>query len=295
MSRGSKSTIDVLPGFVFRDRKEPNRARRCAPRASRSLPPPGMPDGCRCSIRRGSVCRLAVLLELDPAPSRSGRALQRPPTGTFQHSRRRARKASSSFCDKVTARPVAVPSEGALFSACRRSRPCAADRACRAGRQCRLASNFGWGFAGSTFFGGVPPSAFCCVFGSGFLAVFLDPPRRSDQSSVPAPWQKPASARALVAARGPAALVRPSSARAPVSAAAPDRTSQRSPACSRPPWRSAPPTGFASATFSTSGFGVSAFGAVRMPCVICEKLGRRDDVGRDELRRRRRSAACSRR
>src|SRR5205085_7021456 len=30
-------------------------------------------------------------------------------------------------------------------------------------------------------------------------------------------------------------------------------------------------TGLASATFSTSGFGASAFGAVRMPCVICEK------------------------
>src|SRR5947209_16266027 len=30
-------------------------------------------------------------------------------------------------------------------------------------------------------------------------------------------------------------------------------------------------TGFASATFSTSGFGASVFGALRMPWVICEK------------------------
>ena len=53
-------------------------------------------------------------------------------------------------------------------------------------------------------------------------------------------------------------------------------------------------TGFASAIFSTSGFGVSAFGAVLMPCVICEKsVAEMMSTGRG-IRRRARSAAWRR-
>ena len=170
MSRGSKSTMTSFQASYFAAGKE--RVRRAgAHRAQRALVPrPGKPDGCRCSSAAGRSARLPSclnwMLHRHDQVARFGDADRHVPA--FAQPRAQARRARSAT--SVTARPVAVPSEGVLFSVSPvAALRCGSRLSSRAAM--RLASNFGCGFAGSTFFGGV--SAFCCVFGSGFLVSFF--------------------------------------------------------------------------------------------------------------------------
>src|ERR1041385_3125119 len=132
----------------------------------------------------------------------------------------------------------------------------------------RLASNFGCGFGGSGFFCGSGVSAFCCVLGSGFWVSFFS------ASAIGSSFCSGSLAKACfgsdfcvdVGFGGSGFFCSTcgfgGSAVSEVATISGFLSTTLAFASS---------IGFASAIFSTSGFGVSAFGAVLMPLVICEK------------------------
>src|SRR6478752_179496 len=132
----------------------------------------------------------------------------------------------------------------------------------------RLASNFGCGFGGSGFFCGSDVSAFCWVLGSGFLMSFFS------ASAIGSTFGSGSFAKACfgsafaagVGGFGSGFLCSGSGFGGSTLSAVATISGFLSTTLAF-----ASSIGFASATFSTSGFGVSAFGAVLMPFVICEK------------------------
>src|SRR5438046_615259 len=169
------------------------------------------------------------------------------PAGTVHSCARRARKASSSLSDSCAAAPFDKPSEGALL----RVSPAAASRAesrlSSSAATC-LGSNLGAGGAG--FLGGVGGLA-SAFFGSGFLASSF------------------ASASAI-GSGGASACFLSDSGSAGLDSGAGGGSRAAFTSLFSTTFAVGSSIGFASATFSTRGFAVSAFGALCVPAVILE-------------------------
>ena len=213
---------------------------------------PGTSGWCRWSPPRRARRELAIRPQLD-----ADRDLQ---SLRVLHAGRRipaaseyARSASISLCDSLRA---ALPVGGAERR--RRLSVSAAAASCAAARACRAAPRPGWRrtWAAGRLLRPACSRAFsaCAFLASAFFfaSSFFKVPR-SDR-----PWAAP-SCRALVRRRSGLVRRRPAAALAALTSACPipfgDGSSGRL---------------FSSATFSTSGFGVSAFGAFFTPLVSSE-------------------------
>ena len=132
----------------------------------------------------------------------------------------------------------------------------------------RLASNFGCGFGGSSFFCGVGVSAFFSVLLLGLLVVFLQ--RLGDRIDLRLRLLGEGllrlGLRLGVGGFGSAFFCSGSGFGGCDLVGGRHDLGLR-----RRSWRSVLRPASPSAIFSTSGFGASAFGAVVMPLVICEK------------------------
>ena len=238
-------------------------------------------------ITCGSAEQGAVLLELDADRHDQSRASASADRQVPALAQPRAQR-----IDLVLRQRRGAPGRGAERRAC--CSACSPVAARRCGSRLSssaaicVASNFGCGFGGSTFFGGcrrlgllLPASV------SGFLSVFLQ--RFGDRIDL----------RLRLLGFGLLRL----GLRAPASAASARASSsgsgfgcdlvggRRRSRASRPPWRPGSRPASARATFSTSGFGVSALGAVFDALRHLREVGRRDDVDRQRIPAAARSAA----
>ena len=265
MSRGSKVDFDVLPDVVFRGRAC-CRAAHCSIARS-ALSAQTWNAGCEPRLRPASGRPRASRPCLNRMRTTTIRSrASATPTGGFQHCCSRARSASISLCDRRRRVRRSRAERRRVAERRRRSRRARCGSRLSSSAAILSASNFGCGFGGSGFFGGSGVSAF---FWSSAPASWRlsSAPRRSDRASAPAPWRacfgsgfggsaSAASARLLrLGRRRRLGLVggrRSLASRATFGVRA-----------LRPAWLSA--------FFSTSGFGVSAFGAFLTPLVICEK------------------------
>ena len=161
---------DILPGLVFRDRKEAVGRAACAPRATRFRPRPGTPDGCRCSsaAARPTGCR-PVELDADRHDqiARLGGADRHVPA----LAQPRAQRVELVLRQRRGLRRVAVPSDGVLLSVCRSRRAAAASRLSSSAAMRWVEFRLRASAAG--FFGGFGVSAFFSGFCSGFVSSFF--------------------------------------------------------------------------------------------------------------------------
>ena len=219
MSRGSKSTIDVLPGLVFGDRHE--AVGRAAPHRAQRAFGCGLEGRMAAAVHQPRLGRAAMpscLNWMRTITTRS-RASARP-TGTFQHcaAARAARRSRSATGSRH--RRSRVPSEGVLLSVAPVDgaplRVALVEQ--RGDAAARRTSAAAWAARPSSAEPASRPSSGSSGRASWCLS---SAPRRSDRSSAPAPWRRPASARAsAAAAAASAASARASSAPARASAAA---------------------------------------------------------------------------
>ena len=217
---------------------------------------------CRSSISRGSAASVPSGLKLDAhRHDQVARVGERRPA-RFQHcADARAQRVDLVLRQRRGACRSRVPSEGVLFSVS----PVAAWRCgsrLSSSAAMRFASNFGCGFGGSAFFSGFGVlGLLLLLLRLGLLGLVLLQ-RLGDRIDLRLRLLRERllrlGLRLLRRRRLRLGLLR---LRRAAWAAAPDRPSARSPA-SRTIFAVGFSTGFASATFSTSGFGVSAFGAV---------------------------------
>ena len=259
---------DVLPGLVFRDRQEAVGRAACAPRATRSRPRPGTPDGCRGSSAAARPASEPSCLNWMRTVTIRSRA-SATPTGTFQHcaAARAARRSRSATASRRV--PVAVPSDGVLLSvspvAALALRVALVEQrrdAARVELRLRL-RRLGLLLRRRRL-------GLLLRLRIGLLGCPSSAPRRSDRLRLRLLGEGLLRLGLGLAASASAASARPSSARA-ASAAAADRRSRRSPACSRPPWRSCPRPASPRRPSRPAASASRPSARSWMPCVICEK------------------------
>src|SRR6266498_4268905 len=169
------------------------------------------------------------------------------PAGTVHSCASRARNASSSLSDNCAAAPFDKPSEGALLSVSPAAASRVESRLSSSAATC-LGSNLGAGGAG--FFGGVGGLA-SAFFGSGFLASSFASASAIGSGGLSACFLSGSDSAGLASGAGGGSCAAVTSFFSTTFAVGSS-------------------TGFASATFSTSGFAVSAWGALFVPAVILE-------------------------